>query len=172
MPDQPALAGPPSAPVPASVRLEFLPSTLLIPVVRQFVSEFYECLLHNPDAVSRVALATHELLENAAKYSSTGGASLAIAVDAREGVDAVTISIRNPTSEEHVGRVTGLIDAMNQYEDPFEFYQLQMRKTARLKEGSGLGLVRVCVEGEMKLRWSTESGALEIFAETEIRRTV
>lgn len=51
----------------ASVELTFAPSLELIPVVRRFVSAFYEELLSHADAASRLALATHELLENTVK---------------------------------------------------------------------------------------------------------
>ena len=41
----------------------------LVSIVRRFVSDFYDRTLADPDATSRVALATHELLENAVEES-------------------------------------------------------------------------------------------------------
>ncbi len=52
---------------PIYIELRFSPSPELIPVVRRFVSAFYERLLSQADAASRLALATHELLENTCK---------------------------------------------------------------------------------------------------------
>jgi anti-sigma regulatory factor (Ser/Thr protein kinase) len=155
---------------PASMRLEFMPSTLLISVVRKFVSEFYERLISDADAVSRVALATHELLENTVKYSTDGHASIAIDVEERDGREIVRIRTRNPTSPEHIAEAVKLVSALRSADDRFEFYQLQMQRTARRPDGSGLGLVRVCVEGEMDLRWCIEGSLFEILAETDIRK--
>lgn len=77
-----ARAGTSAAP---SFELTFRPSIDLIAIVRRFVADFYLKVTSDDDAASRLALATHELLENAAKYSTDGAADLEVRVDPREG---------------------------------------------------------------------------------------
>src|SRR5258706_16012562 len=87
---------------PALVRMEFTPSAVLIPVVRRFISEFYDRLVIDKDTVSRVALATHELLENTVKYSIDGVASIAIDVKERDTGGFATVRFRNRASAENI----------------------------------------------------------------------
>ena len=63
--------------------LKFCPSLELIPIVRRFVEIFYSQLLAQDDVAARIALATHELLENSVKFSSDGMASIHIGVAAQ-----------------------------------------------------------------------------------------
>jgi anti-sigma regulatory factor (Ser/Thr protein kinase) len=67
----------------------------LVSIVRRFVSDFYDRTLADPEATSRVALATHELLENAVKYSRDGRAKVRIEVSGRGEKVRVRIRTRN-----------------------------------------------------------------------------
>src|SRR5262245_22649655 len=80
----------------------FRPNCELVSLVRRFVSEFYERILGDPDTVSRLALATHELLENAVKYSTDGATTLCISVDPKDGARFVSIRIRNRASVDDI----------------------------------------------------------------------
>src|SRR5947209_8429255 len=66
---------------PAYFELNFRPNVALVSVVRRFVNEFYQRFLSDPDATSRLALATHELLENAVKYSKDGETTIRIELE-------------------------------------------------------------------------------------------
>src|SRR3954463_920520 len=79
----------------------------LVSIVRRFVTDFYDRTLANPDATSRVALATHELLENAVKYSRDGRAKVRIQVTGDEHRVQVRIRTKNraePCDAEHIQR--------------------------------------------------------------------
>jgi anti-sigma regulatory factor (Ser/Thr protein kinase) len=65
----------------ASFELNFRPNVALVSVVRRFVTEFYQRFLSDADGTSRVALATHELLENAVRYSKDGETTIRIEVE-------------------------------------------------------------------------------------------
>lgn len=156
---------------PAAIRMEFTPTATLIAHVRNFVSDFYRSVIEDPDTASRVALATHELLENAAKYSTDGRASLVIQLGQTAASRSATIHLQNRTSAANIDRATAVLRALASSDDPFALYQQEMRRTARTAEGSGLGLMRVGVEGEMQLRWITEGDSFEIIAETRIGET-
>src|SRR5580704_12744913 len=77
-----------------SFELTFRPSIDLITIVRRFVADFYLKVTQDEDAASRLAVATHELLENAAKYSIDGAAELEVRVDPDGGTVNVRMSNR------------------------------------------------------------------------------
>src|ERR1041384_1948588 len=88
----------------------------LVSIVRRFVSDFYDRTLADPEATSRVALATHELLENAVKYSRDGRAKVRIQVT---GVgDRVRVRIRTKNraeaaDAEHIQRAIDEMTSMD-----------------------------------------------------------
>ena len=85
-----------SMPRPAFIELKIQPSVELVSIVRRFVTAFYDEIIHNADATSRVALATHELLENAVKYSTDNETTLSIAITRQGNQNLVTVRIREP----------------------------------------------------------------------------
>lgn len=134
----------------ASLCLEFKPYGELITRAREFVTDFYEQLFTDADAVSRVALATHELLENVVKYSSDGRSHFEIELVESGGENLVRIRARNRTTPERANELRRLVDEIGGTSDPFEMYQQFMRRSALREDGgSGLGLARIRAEAEM-----------------------
>lgn len=154
----------------AYVELNFRPNVQLVSVVRRFVSEFYQRTLSDPDGTSRVALATHELLENAVKYSKDGETTIRIEVEASGKPREVTLLLRNRTEEHHLASIREILDGITAAPDAFVFYQnLIAAKAKRREEGSGLGLARICAEGEMTLAYRVMEGdVVEISARTRV----
>lgn len=158
--------------------LTFRPNVELVSVVRRFTSNFYEKILGDPDATSRVALATHELLENAVKYSADGCTSIRIGIEPADpaaepaaepaGDRRIRVSTTNVTDPTHLATAMEIIDGIRSAESPFAYLQQSMRATAKRAEGSGLGLARICAEGEMTMRYVVEGRTLSIFAEMRI----
>src|SRR4029077_149013 len=119
----------------AYLQLHFSPSSFLVTVVRRFVTEFYAQVLGNADATSRMALATHELLENGVKYSSDGRTELEIRVVPGTGEQLVEIRAHNQAIEENVAILTSAIDEINRASDVVAFYRDLMQRSARRREG-------------------------------------
>jgi hypothetical protein len=150
----------------AYVEVSFRPNVELISVVRRFVSDFYARMFKDADATSRVALATHELLENAVRYSRDGETRIRVEVVNDHAHSQVAIRTWNLATPDHVDAVRLLFDEMVSNTDPFHHYQTLMRRTAKVVGGSGLGLARVRAEAEMELSFEVADGILSVGAKT------
>jgi hypothetical protein len=150
-----------------SFDLVFRPSLRLISVVRRFVQDFYQHLL-DEDVSMQLALATHELLENAVKYGVDGETRLSIEVTNDEKSRVVKICTKNRTTPQHVEAVVALFTELNAASDRFAFYQLLMRRTANSPDRSGLGLARISVEADMDLSHELRGDELTIYARSTL----
>jgi len=144
------------------IELNFRPNVALVSVVRRFVSEFYTRIVGDDDAVSRIALATHELLENAVRYASDGETRLRIEVEGTGAERQIRIRLRNHAAAHHIAMVRELIDGLHTAPDQSSFYNNLLAKAAKRTDGSGLGLARVAVESEMTLAYSIDNDLVTI----------
>src|SRR5260370_41659860 len=130
----------PPKPVP-SFELLFRPSVNLIHVVRCFVTDFYAKVVVEPDTVQRLALATHELLENAHKYSNDGDVALFVECDIESG--AVSARTMNRASTAQIVAVEQAFAAMSRAPDSAAYYLAAMRQTgSRTDSAAGDGIAR------------------------------
>jgi hypothetical protein len=62
-----------------------------------------------------------------------------------------------------------VLDGISQAADSFDFYQKLIAIKSKNKEGSGLGLARICAEGEMKVTYQVfDNDTTEIQATTSV----
>jgi hypothetical protein len=133
--------------LPPFFHLVFRPNIKLVSTVRRFTEEFYRRVLANQDLSQRLALATHELLENAVAYSSDAETSIQIEIEN----NVLTICTWNRAAPDHIADIRTLLEQISSASDPKEFYQGLMNKSLEREDGSGLGLARVRSEAEMQL---------------------
>jgi anti-sigma regulatory factor (Ser/Thr protein kinase) len=148
----------------AYCELSFSPNVSLIATVRRFVGEFYQRVLADDEVASRLVVATHELLENAVRYSCDGRSSIRIGVGRQGDNLDVAIVTKNRTTEEHRRLLGELLDEMHASTDRGGFYQTLLRRTAKREIGSGLGLGRIYAESEMDLTCSIEMDEVHLSA--------
>jgi two-component sensor histidine kinase len=128
-------------------------------------------VLDDDDAVFRVAMTAHELLENAAKYARDGRARLQLQVVPQADRAHVTVILRNSSTREHIEQLRDWFQEMQGEGDSLAHYFALMRRNALLGSISRLGLARVRAEGEMTLAISIDGEDVTIVASTIVRGT-
>jgi two-component sensor histidine kinase len=149
---------------PLRFDLSIDPNPRFVSVVRRFVEEAFERMSTDPDAVYRVSMTAHELLENAVKYSLGGRALLRVALEPEADTVRVSLSIVNDTVPLHIVRLKSRIDAIVGSRDRFVHYQDLMRQSVNEPGESGLGLARIAAEGEMGLGLEINGHTIAIIA--------
>src|SRR5262245_20807071 len=123
----------------AYFELSFSPNVNLVSTVRRFVSDFWTQILPSAEVTSQLAVATHELLDNAVAYSFDSNTHVPIdVVKEKGGTASVNIGTRNRASIDNIGRVREALDELASATDAFAFYQEMMRKAGERVDGSGL----------------------------------
>jgi len=153
-----------SADETAHFELSFSPNVNLVSTVRRFVSQFYAELLLDGDVTSQLAIATHELLDNAVKYSSDGNTSIRIGISAREGTATIAICTKNRATPENIATARRSLDGLNSAADPHSHFQSLMRDTSRRADGSRLGLARVRTESDMSISYEVAEDIFQLRA--------
>jgi two-component sensor histidine kinase len=152
-----------------SFELRFRPSAELIGIVRRFVGDFYERVTRDDDAASRLALATHELLENAVKYSSDGAANLSVKVDPATG--SVDVKMSNRATASQISLLRARFDEISAAPDADRHYAALLRRSAVVESGSGgLGLARIWAESDMTMQLVVDGDVVEIHARASIAK--
>lgn len=151
----------------ASFELQFTPSAELITVVRKFLENFYLKVMGDADTSSRVALTTHELLENAAKYSVDGDVRLSVQVDGQLGTAVVRATNRSTPAQ--IERLRACFEEIASAADVSLYYAEMVRRSAHRTSGwGGLGLARIWAESDMSIRLVVTGDEVEIYADGPI----
>ena len=121
--------------------------------VRHLVERIHLRLGSSAGDAARIAMATHELLENAIKYSLDGTARLRIDVS---DAAIVTISTRNRATPDHRAELAQLAAELAASHDAMAFYVGLMTRAPE-KQG-GLGIGRIAAEGDMAIGFDFSNG--------------
>jgi hypothetical protein len=139
-------------------------SPAIVSPTRRLIEAKLAPALDDEDAVFRVAMTAHELLENAAKYASDGKARLEVDVSLRGDDAIVRVVVTNNSSQEHIDHLGTCYTEMNAETDAMAHYFTLMRRNAKAGSLSRLGLARVRAEGEMDIEVDIEGATVKIVA--------
>jgi hypothetical protein len=144
----------------------FRPTVALVSTVRRFVSDFYAELLASADVAHKLAMATHEMLENAVHYSIDQRSELCITAHRNERELVVTIRTKNRCTDERLEKVRIALDEVVGAEDPIMLYNRLVRRAAKRTDGgSGLGLGRIRAEADLALSYAIDGDTVAVTAE-------
>lgn len=162
-----------------SVHVEFefnVDSTLsIVNVIRRAVSEFYQQILNNPETVSTLEIATHELLENAVRRATDH--SVRLRIEAYQCAErepyGVAVYTWNKATPENIKELQRLFKDIEESEDdPLGYYLGLMAKNAERDDISQLGLARVRAEGEMTLTLQVEGNLVCLIAKAQLEEEI
>jgi hypothetical protein len=149
----------------ARISLTFRPQIALINSTREYVAGLYTDITRNADLPSRIALTAHELLENVFKYSTDGVAVVDIRVVRGARGDTVRLTIRNRSEANRIADLRQRIGQLQASDSPHALYYSLLDSIVPDSEVSGLGLARICAEGEMKLAYEIKGDEVTVIAE-------
>jgi two-component sensor histidine kinase len=142
--------------------LNLKPYPRMVSRIRRLVEREFTEGGGDPEAVFRLAMVTHELLENAVKYSNGADVRLEVQLDPTRG--DMRARMTNATSAEHRQRLRARVDLLKGAARPAEIYQDLMRRPAETEGESGLGLARIVSEGGLDLNLEDHEHAVTIEA--------
>lgn len=146
--------------------LRFRPTVALVSTVRRFVSDFYREVLADADSSHKLAMATHEMLENAVHYSIDQRSELAIEARRDEREIVVTIRTKNRATPERLNKVRVALDEVLSADDVGGMYTRLLRRAAKRTDGgSGLGLGRIRAEADLALSYAIDGDVISVTAE-------
>lgn len=148
------------------LELRFPPRRAFVTRVATMVRQFCRELIGEGDALSRVNMATHELVENVVKYSAGGLCELRVELRLEGPAPVVSIETANDVGGEALEDLEKLLVALQEAPDPVAYYDRTIRASAKRRYGSGLGLARIRAEGEMELSHCIQEGRITIRAES------
>jgi hypothetical protein len=151
-----------------SILLRFPPRRSFVSRVTTLVRQFCRELLGDGDALSRVNMVTHELVENVVKYSAGGMCELSVEVSSEESNRVVRIETSNEVGADEVEQLERFLVELQDAPDPVAFYDRTIQASAKRRQGSGLGLARIRAEGEMELSHRIAGGRISIVAEAAL----
>src|SRR5258708_4027383 len=124
----------------AHFELRVSPDVTVVATVRRFVGDLCSRIFSDADLSSRVIVATHELLDNAARYALSDTCWVRVEVK-RAGDEAdVVIVTENRVNEERRRELAEVIGELTGSVNRESYYQDVLRRVANRPEEGGLGL--------------------------------
>ncbi len=152
--------------------LVYQPNLGLATPVSRCALAFYMRYVRDADALSRLRIATQELLENAALYAVDSTTSLRIEVQDQGRDVVITVRAVNRADPEDIARLKASFRGLEQAANGRDYYQLLMRRVARGEQLSGLGLGRIHAEPEMRLSYEVDQDQVSVVATTRCSKEV
>ena len=127
---------------------------------RVFVSSFCGHSVGDAEFSDKVAMTTHELLENAVKYSASQGQPILCQVGIDD--DHMWVRVKNEANPDHIQNLHETYREVTEG-DPLDVYVDRMQRSVT-SEKSELGLARIRYEGEAQLRLTVDGGLVTMEA--------
>jgi hypothetical protein len=144
----------------AHLEVSLKPSIVFISLARRFIYDAYADILKDSDLAWRLGMATHELLENAVKYSTDGSMTLRITIVPQPSNRLLVLTVKNRTDAKNAEILKMAFEEMEQFKSPAQYYAAILERAAVRTEGSGLGLGRIRMEASMSLSCHLEDNVV------------
>jgi len=149
---------------PVLLFLRMAPAWAFVDEVRHFVESFCATASLGDDREAQIALATHELVQNAVAHAVTPTIELRLEVDGDR--DRVAIEVSNVCAGGEAERLRGRVTALLAHE-PLAAYVQAMRADPRAP--GGLGLARLRYESQLEIEVHVEGERVTVRASGRLR---
>src|SRR5512133_544349 len=151
---------------PVYLMMRMKPPWVFIDEIRRFVESFCACACTGANRESQLALAVHELMQNAVPHSHDEQVDLVLQVQAE--TDHVEVSVTNCCTDSEYKAIHDRIAKMNSEPDALRHYVTAMKESPANVRG-GLGLARVRFEAQLELSVSRSPGHVTVHATGPLR---
>jgi anti-sigma regulatory factor (Ser/Thr protein kinase) len=151
---------------PIYLMLRMKPPWVFVDEIRRFVESFCACACPGQTREAQVALAVHELMQNAIPHA--GGESVDLTLQVDPIADRIEIAVSNPATAEQFQEVKNRLDRINGEPDPLQSY-LRAMAEAPMNQRGGLGLARVRFEAQLDLSITREGNRITVLAWGRLR---
>ena len=149
---------------PVLLYLRMVPVWVFVDEVRHFVESFCACAGIGAEREGQLALATHELMQNAITYGTAEDIELRLSIDA--ATDQVEVSLTNTCAAAQPAQLRARLAKLREQE-PLESYVRAMG--ADPKAPGGLGLPRIRYEAQLELEAVEEGDRLTVSAKGKLK---
>jgi anti-sigma regulatory factor (Ser/Thr protein kinase) len=146
---------------PIQLLVRMSPPWVFIDEIRRFTESFCACACPGQDREAQVALAVHELMQNAVPHSHEREVDLVLEVD--PAANRVQVGVTNECEEAEYAALRDRIQKMNDEKDALRHYVVAMKESPTTIRG-GLGLARVRFEAQLDLSVSRTAGRVTVLA--------
>lgn len=151
---------------PVFLTLRMKPPWVFIDEIRRFVESFCACACPHENREAQLALAVHELMQNAIPASQGDDVELRLEVD--PGADRVAVAVSHRIGDPDYDVVAERVARMNAEPDALRHYLRAMAETPSNQRG-GLGLARVRYESQLEVSVSRVANRMTVHAAGPLR---
>jgi len=149
--------------------LSLVPDGGSIAMTQRVVEDLSRRILHDEDVGWRLAMVAHELLDNARKFGRGEVARLRFAIEPAPGGHSAHVNVESRSSRADIAHLKSVCDELAQSSDVQASYLGAMRRAALgHDDSSGLGLARICAEGEMALSVAVDDDCVVVHARLRV----
>ena len=146
---------------PIYLMLRMKPPWVFVDEIRRFVESFCLCAGPGRSREAQVALAVHELMQNA--IPQAGGEDVDLTLQVDPAANRIEVAVSNPCSDEQFHELLGRVERLNSEPDALQSYLKAMAEAAAAARG-GLGLARVRFEAQLELAVIREGRRVTVLA--------
>jgi hypothetical protein len=145
------------------IKLQISPAWEHVNATREYFVTVLSHTLADAAIASQIALAAHELIENAIKYSASDKGKIRVQVEERSR--AVVVTVENDARRQDIANLLTEISAVAETKDPMAYYRSKIEHAVQRTDGRNcLGLARIRFESQMTIKWTISGTRVRISA--------